>query len=164
MESKYEQILKRFQGNSDVVIIAECQENFLPYGGFFSHFVYLYIAPKNGIYTAEKLQEFMLSLAPELRPVVVNNFIDYDDEIELGRLFVDENIGTEHIHREIILTDKSMFSSKGFVNGKASIKETKQISRRIIVEIFPSRLLAKKALRHGISRRIDKSDLKERCK
>lgn len=160
MESKYEQILKRFQRNSDVVIVADQQDNFLPNGGFFYHFVYLYIAPKNGIYTAEKLQEFMLSLAPELRPDVANNFIDYNDEIERGRLFFDENIGTEHIHREIILTDKSMFSSNGLVNGKASIKETKQIVRRVIVEIFPDCLLAKKALRDGISRRVDKDDLK----
>lgn len=164
MESKYEQILKQFGGNSDVVIVSHQQENLLPNSGFFSHFVYLYVAPKTGIYTAGKLQEFMLSLAPELRPQVANNFIDYADEIERGRLFFDEDIGTERIHREIILTDKSMFPSEGFVNGKASFEQTKKLCRRVIVDVFPDRFFAEDAIRNGMFYRIDKADLKKHLK
>ena len=66
------------------------------------------VAPKNGLYTAQELQAFMVGLVPNLEPRYKRDFQESKDGLELGYLFYQEEIAKERrfVRREITLTDK----------------------------------------------------------
>ena len=58
----------------------------------FDSVVRFHVAPKNGLYTAEELNSFMLSLVPELKPASTQPFYDDGTKLNLGQLFYQEKI------------------------------------------------------------------------
>ena len=79
--------------------------------------------------------------------------------MEFGKLYFDENIGTEAVRHEIVLSDEDMFSSGGFVDGKRIIEHTEKVQRRTWVRLFPNTQIAAAALEGENEFRIPKSEL-----
>jgi hypothetical protein len=97
------------------------------------------VAPRTGtVSTAEELQMLMMSLVPGVEPTSVDEFHEGDDEMRFGKLYFDEYIGTKETCEKIVLTDKDMFSTKGFVDGKIERKGTEKIERRAWVRLYPN--------------------------
>jgi hypothetical protein len=111
------------------------------------------------VYTAKELQALMMSLVPELEPTSKDNFREWDSEMEFGKLYFDEDIGTEAVRHEIVLTDEDMFSSSGFIDGKQIIELTEKVQRRTWVRLFPNAQIAVAALEGENECRIPKNEL-----
>lgn len=159
--SKLTHVRKALQDNTNITIVGAPERNYLPgRDGYWSHTVDFHVAPKTGgVYTAKELQALMLSLAPELEPTCKDDFHELDREIEFGKLYFDEDIGTEAVRREIVLTDKDMFPSDGFVDGKRIIERTEKVQRRTWVRLFPNAQIATAALKGENKYSIPKSEL-----
>lgn len=130
------------------VIVAERIVNYLPdcdraWGATADFFV----APKTGLYTAAALQAFMLSLIPGLEPTSTLDFTESGNSLEFGRLTFDEVIGRVSCRREITLSDRDLFSTPEFADGKLVIAKTSDIARRTWVNLFPDVETAEGALR-----------------
>ncbi len=130
------------------------------------HYVNYWIAPKNGLYTADELQTFMMGLVPGLTPTEKEDFIQYDknSDLKFGRLYFAEKIGEERriTKRIITLTDEMfcvdvidkdlikehMRECFGLVDGKRTIDEevTKEYMRGIWVSPFPNEAFARDVL------------------
>ncbi len=130
------------------------------------HHVYYWVAPKNGLYTADELQTFMMGLVPGLIPTKKDDFrYDKNSDLEFGKLYFDEKVGEERIitKRTITLTDEELLSADvtdkelikehmretfGFVDGKRTIDAdvTKEYMRRILVSPFPNEAFARDVL------------------
>lgn len=151
--NKLTRVRKALGENSKVNIVAVEEKNYLLNGdGTWGHTVDFYVAPKNGgIYNVNELQALIMSLVPELEPTHKDNFCERECVMEFGKLYFDEDIGTEFIHRSIVLTDENMislFNKHGFINGKqAIISSTKKIKRRIWIRLFPSEEIASAAFK-----------------
>ncbi len=146
--SKLNQVRKALQDNQNIVILGAPEHNYLPTrAGYWSHTVDFFIAPKSGIYTAKELQSFITSLTPGLEPTTIDNFYESEQELRFGVLYFDEDIGTESIRREVVLTDQDMFASSGFVSGKRIIEHVEKVQRRTWVRLFPNANVAATVLR-----------------
>lgn len=116
------------------------------------------VAPKKGIYEADKLQALMEQLTPSVRCSDSDSFSEGSHAMSFGKLYFDEVIGTEkrNIHREIILTDEDFLSKglEGFVDGKRIIKEEKTVmlERRTWVRLYPNLKIALEAVHNGTDR------------
>lgn len=159
--SKLIQVRKALGENPNITIVGAPERNSLPdRDGHWSHTIDFYVAPNGGIYNAEELQAFMMSLVPGLEPSCKDDFHEWDHELEFGKLYFDEDIGTEVIRREITLTDEEMFASDGFVDGKQVIEYTRKVQRRTWVRLFPNPQVAIATLMSGnVVYRISKSEL-----
>jgi hypothetical protein len=132
-------IRQSLEENPKVVVVKVLETNYLPhkdpYG--WAHTVDFMVAPRGrGIYTAEELQEFMMSLVPEgLQPTSKDNFFQYSSgSLEFGKLYFDEVIGKEKIIGTLF--DEELSNVNGFVNGQITIEEP--YKRRIWIRPFPS--------------------------
>lgn len=142
-------VRKALGGNSNITIVAVEEKNYLMgRGGSWGHTVDFYVAPKNkSIYAAEELQTFMLTLIPSgMEPTCRDDFCENDRAMELGKLYFDEDIGAEFIHREITL-NKDVLPEDGFVNGKKITESIGKIKRRILVRLFPDIQTAAEAVK-----------------
>ncbi len=160
--SKLAQVRKALQENPKIIIVSATEENYLSNGpGYpWGHTVDFYVAPKtNGIYSVQELQTLMASLIPGLEPTSKDDFQESKREIEFGKLYFDEDIGTEIVHREVVLTDADVLSSAGFVDCKQITDAMMRIKRRIWVNLFPSVKIAALALATGKKYRIFKNEL-----
>src|SRR3989338_6900137 len=133
--SKLTHVRKALQDNPNITIVGALERNYLPgRSGYWSHTVDFHVASKTGgVYTAEELQALMMSLVPGLEPTDKDNLREWDREMEFVRLYFDEDIATEAVRHEIVLTDAGMFSSGGFVDGKRIIERTEKAQRLMSV-------------------------------
>ena len=147
--SKFTHIRKTLQDNPNITIVGAPERNYLPgRDGEWSHTVDFHVTPKTGgVYTAKDLQALMMSLVPGLEPTYQDDFRELDREMWFGRLYFDEDIGTEDVSHEIVLTDEDMFSSGGFIDGKRIIERTEKVRRRTWVRLFPNAQIATAALK-----------------
>lgn len=159
--SKLTHVRKALQGNPNITIVGAPERNYLPgRDGYWSHTVDFHIAPKtDGVYTAKELQALMMSLVPGLEPIYKNDFLEFDRDMKFGKLYFDEDIGTEAVRHEIVLTDEDMFSSGGFVDGKQIIERTEKVQRRTWVRLFPDAQIAAAALKGENKFWISKNEL-----
>lgn len=159
--SKLTHVQKTLQGNPNITIVGAPERNYLPnVDGYWSQTADFYVAPKTGgVYTAKELQSFMMSLVPGLAPTCKDDFHESESAVSFGKLYFDEDIGTEAVRREIVLTDPDLFASAGFVDGKRIIERTQEIRRRTWVRLFPNVPIAAAALRGENEYSISKSDL-----
>lgn len=143
--SKLTIVRQSLETNPEVVIAKVFENNYLPRrNGYWSHTMDFCVAPKNGLYTAEELQEFMMSLVPKgLQPTCRDDFRQYDEnsDLSLGKLYFDEDIGQEKVTRICTLTDEELLNVSGFVNGQRTIEESRPYQRRTWVSPFPSKAL-----------------------
>jgi hypothetical protein len=126
--------------------------------GGWTHTLNCLISPKEGIYSAPELQEFMLSfIPPTLIPEHIKNFSLYDNKLELGVLNFYELIGGEE---KVIstLTDEYILQKLGFDIEKPRVEtRNHNYNRRIWLSFYPRRiimeemLLGYEFLRHEIS-------------
>lgn len=158
--SKLVHVRKALQENPSITIVGAPEKNYLPRrAGYWSHTVDFHIAPKTDIYTATQLQTLMMSLVPGLEPTCSDHFREGANEMEFGKLYFDEDIGTEVVRHEITLFDKDMFSSNGFVDGKQIIERIVKVQRRTWVRLFPNTQIAAAALEGTNAYRISKNEL-----
>ncbi len=159
--SKFTHVRKALQDNPNITIVGAPEQNYLPgRNGYWSHTIDFHVAPKTGgVYTAKELQALMMSLISGLEPTCKDDFREWDREMEFGKLYFDEDIGTEAVRHEIVLTDEDMFLSGGFVDGKRIIECTKKVQRRTWVRLFPNAQIAAAALEGENEYRISKSEL-----
>ena len=159
--SKLTHVRKALQDNPNITIVGALERNYLPgRNGYWNHTVDFYVAPKTGgVYTDKELQALMMSLVPGLEPTDKDNFREWDREMEFGRLYFDEDIGTEAVRHEIVLTDEDMFSFGGFVDGKRIIERTEKVQRRTWVSLFPNGQIATAALEGENRFQISKNEL-----
>lgn len=140
------------EANPDIVIVDVRDYNYIPErDGYWSHTVDFIVAPKKGIYSADKLQELMITLVPALNPTTTDKFRQWDWEMAFGKLYFDEEVGTEEIaiNRKITLTDEKLFSMEGFQNGQRTIEVHKKepLRRRTWVRLYPNVEIALLALK-----------------
>ena len=159
--SKLTHVREALQDNQTIAIVGAPEQNYLlGKDSYWGHTVDFHVAPKTGgVYTAKELQALMMSLVPGLEPTLKDDFQEWDREIEFGTLYFDENIGTETVRREIVLSDEDMFSSGGFVDGKRIIERTEKVQRRTWVRLFPNVQIAAAALEGENEFLISKSEL-----
>lgn len=145
--SKLTLVRMALQNNPKIMIVGAPERNHLPdRSECWSHTMDLYVAPRVGVYEAEELQAMMMSLVPGLEPTRKDDFRDCDHDIEFGKLYFDEVIGTEYVRREIVLSDEELFSTSGFTDGKLIIENVLQVQRRTWVSLFPDVEIATAAL------------------
>ena len=148
--SKLSIVKQSLETNPEVVIAKVFENNYLPgRNGYWSHTMDFWVAPKNGLYTAEELQEFMMGLVPEgLEPTSKDDFRKYDkkSDLSLGKLYFDEDIGQEKVTRICTLTDEDLLNVSGFVDGQRTIEESRPYQRRTWVRPFPNEALVEDLL------------------
>jgi hypothetical protein len=112
-----------------------------------------WVAPKDGLYTAEELQDFMMGLVPEgLQPTCKDDFRQYDKNsyLSFGKLYFDEKVGEERriTKRILTLTDEELLNVAGFVKGEQTIDKdvTQEYTRRTWVRPFPNESFARDVL------------------
>lgn len=159
--SKLTHVRKALQDNPSIKIVGAPEQNYLPgRNGYWSHTVDFHVAPKTGgVYTAKELQALMMSLVPGLEPTCKDDFREWDREMEFGKFYFDEDIGTEAVRHEVVLSDEDMFSSGGFVDGRRIIERTEKVQRRTWVRLFPNAQIAAAALEGENEYRIPKNEL-----
>jgi len=159
VKSKTSHVQEALKANKDIEIVEIQESNYLPGKNGFSHTFDIYVAPKQGIYDAEKLQALMEALVPDLEPTMSDRFWESDSQMSFGKLYFDETIGTEHTRREITLTDAGLQSTEGFVEGKKVIESTQDLRRRTWVRLYPNVQIAAFAVDGQDQWSIDKKDL-----
>ena len=140
--SKLTTVRKSLETNSEAVIAKVFEKNYLfERNGYLSHTMDFWVAPKNGLYTVKELQEFMISLVPNgMEPTERFDFrqCNSESELELGKLYFEENIGQEKVKRICTITDEELLNVSGFVDGEKTIEEVRPYKRIIGVLPFPS--------------------------
>ena len=151
--SKLKIVRQALETNPDVVLVNADERNYLPgRSGFFCHTVDYWVAPKNGLYTADELQAFMMELVPNLEPTCKDDFRQYskNGDLGFGKLYFDEKVGQgRRITKRILtLTDEELLNVAGFVDGKQTIDKdvTEEYTRRIWVKPFPNEAFARDIL------------------
>jgi hypothetical protein len=147
--SKLSIVRQALETNPEVIIVSSEEINYLPdRNGFFCHTMDYWVAPKNGLYTAEELQAFMMRLVPNLEPTCKDDFLQYEKSgnLELGKLYFDEDVGQEKVTRVCTLTDEQLLNVSGFVKGQRTIEETRSYERRTWVRPFPNEAFARDVL------------------
>lgn len=151
--SKLSIVRQALETNPEVIIVDSQERNYLPErSGFFCHTLDYWVAPKNGLYTAEELQGFMMGLVPNLKPTQQDDFRQYDKNSDLafGKLYFDEKVGEgRRITKRILtLTDEELLNVAGFVNGEQTIDKdvTEEYTRRTWVRPFPNEAFARDVL------------------
>ena len=132
--NKLRTVREYLKTNPDVIIVKDFESNFLEKNSYCCKYgdynVDLYVAPKNGLYTAEELQEFMMGLIPDgLMPTHKRDFslkrpdITSTRYLQHGYLYFDEEIGKEReiVQRDQIITHEDLINSEGFFDGKRKI-------------------------------------------
>jgi len=168
--SKLEIVRKALETNPLVVIVNTETINYLPdRQGYFCHTVDYWVAPKNGLYTADELQAFMVGLVPDLTPTQKDNFRQdtKDSDLSFGKLYFDEKVGEERriTKRILTLNDNELFGADGFIDGKQTIDEEviEDYTRRVWVCPFPSERFVRDVLDEKLKNseyRVSPSDLR----
>lgn len=155
------QVHAALKRHSNIEIVGICDENHLPHRrDSWSQTIDYIVAPRRGVYDEAKLQTMMMALTPGLRPSAMDEFTEVNGEIRVGKLYFDEEIGTEVIRRELLLSDSDLFSYEGFEGGKQIIEETKPLTRRTWVTLYPNVPIAAAVFRGDLSYfRIPKSEI-----
>ena len=160
--SKLEIVRKALEENPLIIIAGVEDRNYLPgKSGYWSHTINFFIAPKNPIYSIRRLQEFLSNLIPVslVIPTQDDEFRDEGPFLSFGKLYYDEDIGTETIQHEIKLTEEGLIPPEKLENGKLVLNRTERIQRRTWVSLYPNFDLAKNAIDGLHEYRIEKKIL-----
>ncbi len=146
------QVHAALKNNLDIEIVGVRNKNYIPCrDSYWSHTIDFIVAPRRGVYDIPKLQEMMVSLIPDSRPTMKDDWGEGGDTVKVGSLYFDEDIGTEFIHRELVLSDADLHSCEGFVGGKRIIEETRELRRRTWVTLYPNIPIAAAVFRGELS-------------
>lgn len=148
--SKLTIVRDALQANPDVLILEVEEKTHLPNpDGFWTHTMNFITAPTVGIYTAEALQAFMLGLVP-LEVSSQDNFRSWSGNMEFGKLYFDETIGTDTTIQTIVINDPDVTLPDSYVDGKLTINQggvaSKDLHRRTWVRVYPDQDYARRAI------------------
>jgi hypothetical protein len=158
MVSELRTILDTFESRSDINLIhrstdtlfADYLRNKLPeipgnFGIMHDSYVF-WIAPKQGIYTVDELQEFMMGLFPELEPKQMEPVTQTSRYMKAGSLFFYEVAAESVVRLEITVFDEELYA-----NGKETVKKEDTIShtRSMRVVVFPHQDVGRYVLAEG---------------
>ena len=156
--SKLSIVRQSLEANPNVVIVKVDDQKYFPNAdGFWSHKVDYIVAPRRGLYTADELQPFMMSLVPDgLAHSSVNHFSQYPKKLIFGTLYFDEKVGEEE--RILTLTDEELFDAdiEGFTDGKITVKQ--DLQRRTWVRPYPNEAFARDVIEGRLEYRKYKTD------
>ncbi len=162
--SKLKQVVVALRKNLVITIVGTTEKRYLPEKKItWDQTIDFHVAPKTGVYSVEKLQSLMMSLVPGLKPTDEKVFLNgCYSEIVFGRLCFEEDLDTEVMRQEIVLTGDSIFSIDGFVNGEQEVSHVeKGIHRQIRVRLFPNLQVAKLSLVGKYECEISKQELEQ---
>ncbi|MGC1176598.1 MAG: hypothetical protein WA843_00870 [Candidatus Saccharimonadales bacterium] len=143
---KMQIVVDSLRANPDVVIVGGYEKNYLASGewpnpdGYWSRTLDIYTHPKNPMYNVDELNELMFSLVPELKPTLSDRFRGgerQDGELELGKLYYDEAIGTAALSATVQLKEGLSVVRSGLLTPQWKVEETKKLNQRTWVRVFP---------------------------
>lgn len=140
---KMQVVVDALRNNPDVVVAGGFERNYLELGewprpdGFWSRTLDIYTHPKEPIYNAGELNDFMHSLVPELEPTQFDSFRDWDSELALGKLYYDDYIGTAALSATVQLKEGFGMLRSGIVPPQWQVKRTLDLRQRTWVRVFP---------------------------
>lgn len=154
--SKLTEIKKDLYANSDIIVVGIKIINNIPKRDCWSETVNIVVAPKEGVYEADKLQLLMEELVLSVKRCDQDRFYGEGGPLSIGVLYFDEEIGTEtnYACREIVLTDNELLARDfdEFVDGKQLTKtasSTYIFRRRTWVRLYPDLQIALQVIRNG---------------
>ncbi len=147
--SKLRKVRDALEGNPEIKIVKVFEKNYLPgntlYWTAWAYTVDFFIAPIEGIFSAEKLQKLMLSLVKEPKETMKDDFEEDKTTLRFGKLYFDEIIGEKKIREETSITDTDIILSSGVETELYETVRKEQLKRRVWVRLFPSIKLAENA-------------------
>lgn len=152
--SKLTIIRQTLESNPNAVIVATEEKTYFPEGAEnrtgLIQFVYFRVAPQQGLYTPERLEEFMLGLIPVgLEPsYVYKPFVREDSFIgRRGEYFYFGHVQFYDVvgrsTRTYTLTDEKLLNAIGHEN-RETVVEGLPLERMIRVNSYPDREIAKR--------------------
>ena len=143
---KMQVVVDSLRINPDVVVVGGHESNHLSIGewpnpsGYWSRTLDIFTYPKDPIYKANELNDFMFSLVPELVPTCSDRFRGgerRDRTLDLGRLYYDESIGTAALSATVHLKESLSVVRSGLLSPEWSSDRTLDLKQRTWVRVFP---------------------------
>lgn len=142
-----EEIKESLKSNPDVVIVQHYSALgstwYFPNNMQAEQHSQFVVAPKNGLYTVEELQKFMIDLLPDLEPTEVERFYIDNRHIKsmiLGSLCFTEEIGKEITQTKFVVSNKELAEIKGHRNREET--REKVIVDATFVYVYPNKEFA----------------------
>ena len=165
-------VVDSLRANPNVVVVGGFEENHLQSGrwprpaGFWSRTLDIYTHPTKPMYDAYQLNEFMFSLVPELEPTCSDKFWGgnrlIDRELQLGKLYFDEEIGRATLKATVSLDEGLSVVTTGVLEQTWDAEEDLRLEQRTWVRVFPDREHLLDAAQGVNEYRIPTSDLGRR--
>lgn len=137
-------------------IIAHVEEENIPLNlcMCWPHRVDFYVAPKEAIYKADALNQFLDSLFPDIQPDYKTYFKQAKEALFTGALCFDEKIGysVTRIEKDIIITDEELVKAVEKEKMHLFNVDARDYMRRILVLPYPNKEIAEEVLNHHLSR------------
>ena len=149
--SKLTDVGAALAARDDIIVVNEKINTHLPNDdGYWMQTVQIIVAPKEGIYGAEELQELMMGLVPPDHSAK-DDFYGGEIAMRFGKLYFDEVIGTESTvgTRTITITDPDVALPSEYKEGTVEIDLAvigKDRLRRTWVFVYPDSTFAATAL------------------
>jgi hypothetical protein len=165
---KMQVIVDSLRGNPDVVVAGGFERNYLQTGewprpdGYWSRTLDIYTHPRKPIYDADELNDFMFGLVPELEPTCSDRFYGWDRELELGKLYYDESIGTAALSATVQLKDGISIVRSGVLAPEWQAGQTMDLKQRTWVRVFPDEGHLLDAAEGNNEYRIPRSELRRK--
>jgi len=161
--SKLSQVRKALQEDVRITVVNERKRDFsLKPDGASNDTVSIFVAPREGIYSAEELQQLMVSLVPGLERIMKDDFRDLHDRIEFGVLYFDEVIGQETVRRNIHFNADYLSENQHLTDKVGRTVQTLHLIRRTWVRLFPDEHFAASAFEGQNVCGISKKDLRKK--
>lgn len=106
--------------------------------------VYYFVAPKQGLYEVEELQEFMQQLIPLDYDRKMSNFLIRGKQMRFGALHFKEEVAREYTQKKTTFTVTDRSLSESFEPIVKEEADEREIRRDIEVYVFPNEEIAKK--------------------
>ncbi len=140
--SKLKTILDTLESRQDISVfhrfektpLANFLQDGLPVASYDCDEYLFWVAPKQGLYEVDGLQEFMMGLFPGLEPFSMEPFKQDSDYLYFGKLKFLETIARSSTRETVTILDEDLF-----VDGKSSVEEKDNLThnRRVEVVVFP---------------------------
>lgn len=116
-------------------------------GDGISQYAFYWVAPKKGLYNPSDLQEFMMGLVPDIKPLNSKIFSRTNEKLMLGYLNFSEVIARERVVGTSITTlvDADMVGPEGYESGECvvPVDGITELKRSTDLEVYPSPAIAK---------------------
>lgn len=137
--TRLQQVREGLKSDNRVYFASEILESNYGYGWLEA--VNIIVAPNKPIYDANKLNEFMDSLIPDIPRSARDSANKYDknSDFSLGKLYFDEKVGetTRVISSTTTAVDPDALTRSSVHIGRSQKTETETLKRRVWVRVYP---------------------------